>query len=111
MDNTSIVIKTLTLWGGITVVFPMMNVTAFLCAFLGGAVFIAYSYKKLTALQTVVYFLASSIVGYLISEELAEYFSFPYRNTVAFFSGTLCLVIVATIHKILPSIIKKRFEK
>lgn len=111
MDKTAIIIKTLTLWGGITLVFPMVNVTSFLCALLGGAVFTAYNYKHLTVFQTTIYFAAASIAGYLISEELVEYFSFPYRNTVAFLCGTLCLVIVATIHKILPEIIKTRFKK
>lgn len=99
MDNTSIVIKTLALWGGITIAVPTVDITSFVCAFLGGAAFVTYSTVDRTRWQTCIYFATSSIVGYLISGEIAEYFSFPYRNTMAFLCGTLCLVTVASIHK------------
>ena len=111
MDKQSVVIKTVALWGGLTIAFPALDATALICALLGAGVFVTYSYKKLTTAQTVMYFLTSSVVGYLVSGEMADYFAFPYRNTVAFMAGALCLAMVAAVHRMIPAILRKRLLK
>lgn len=99
MDNSALVLKTMALWGGVTLAFPMINVTAFICAFLGGATFIVFSYKHHTKFESVCYFVIASAVGYLISDELAALWNFPFKNITAFAGGALSLFVVFMLYK------------